>query len=355
MNAINFGVWGLGRIGLVHCDQFSRQRGLYSLSAVCDLAPERVAKAAAENTCAGYEDAASFLADPKVELVIIATRSLDHVAHAAQALAAGKRVLLEKPVAVTAKDLRKLEQLDRDYPGMLFCGHNHRFEPAFEHIQKIIASGVLGSVHSVKIRRHHSFRRRCDWQALLACGGGQLSCWGPHVIDHALQFIQAPVRQVWSRLQRINSPGDADDHFKILLAGENGVVVDAEASDAVAVPDAYCSVDGTRGSLVSSDERTLKLKYIESGHDLPEISAEAGLPPEAGGQGHADAIPWREEEIPVEPRTNMWEHVEVAMARHLYQALRNGVPFPVTNAQAMETVRIIEIVKSQNPQFAWAS
>jgi len=355
MNPIKYGVWGLGRIGIVHCEQFSILGEMYELAAVCDLDQTRVDKTARDHDCAGYLEADGFLADPNVELVIIATRSLDHVAHAAQALASGKRVLLEKPVAVTGKDLRQLQQLDRDYPGMLYCGHNHRFEPAIEHIRKIIDSGILGSVYAVKIRRHHPFRRRCDWQALLSHGGGQLSCWGPHIIDHALQFIQAPVTEIWSDLRRVHSPGDADDYFKILLKGENGVVVDAETGDAVALPDAFCTVYGNRGSLVCAEEQTLQLKYFEPRYVLPEITANAGLPPGRGGQGHEESIPWVEETIPVEPATNMWEHVEVAMARHLFDAIRGGIPFPVTNAQAMETVRIIETIKSQNPQFNWMS
>jgi hypothetical protein len=47
----------------------------------------------------------------------------------------------------------------------------------------------------------------------------------------------------------------------------------------------------------------------------------------------------------------MWDHVEVAIVRHLYRALRQGVPFPIANADALEVVRIIGLVKEQNPQF----
>jgi scyllo-inositol 2-dehydrogenase (NADP+) len=353
MNPIKLGVWGLGRIGAVHCQYFSAAREMYQLTAVCDQDRARVESMAGEHGCAGYLDAADFLADPDVELVIIATRSLDHVAHATRALAAGKRVLLEKPIAVTGDDLQKLRELDQEYPGMLFCGHNHRFEPAIERIREVIASGILGAVYLVKIRRHHNFRRRADWQALLSCGGGQLSCWGPHLIDHALQFIKGPVRDIWSHLTRVNTPGDADDHFKIILVGENGVVVDAEASDAVALPDAYCAVYGNRGSLVCADEKVLQLKYIDPGYVFTEITASAGLPPQTRGYGSEEAVPWLEKTVKVQPDTSMWEEVEIQMARHLYRAIRGNTPFPVSNAEAMEVVRITEVMKRQNPQFKW--
>ena len=45
--------------------------------------------------------------------------------------------------------------------------------------------------------------------------------------------------------------------------------------------------------------------------------------------------------------------VEVETARHLYRALREGVPFPISNADALEVSRIIQVVKEQNPEFKW--
>jgi len=62
---------------------------------------------------------------------------------------------------------------------------------------------------------------------------------------------------------------------------------------------------------------------------------------------------WIEENRKVEPDTNMWEQVEIDIARHLYSAIRMNIPFPVTSAQALEVVRITGIVKKQNPKFNW--
>ncbi len=65
-------------------------------------------------------------------------------------------------------------------------------------------------------------------------------------------------------------------------------------------------------------------------------------------------LPWIEETRPVEPDTHMWAQVEIELARHLYNALRNGIPFPIRNSDALEVARISEIVRKQNPQFHWA-
>ncbi len=64
-------------------------------------------------------------------------------------------------------------------------------------------------------------------------------------------------------------------------------------------------------------------------------------------------LPWIEETRDVTPDTNMWAHVEIALAGHLHDAIRHGVPFPVKNADALEVVRITSIVKQQNRQFDW--
>jgi len=353
MTAIKFGICGLGRIGFVHARHFSGEKEMYELVAGCDNDPQRVNKLVEEYKCTGYTNFEEFLNNPEMELAIIATRALDHVTNAQQALVAGKTVLLEKPIAVTESDFRKLQKIDKEYPGKLFFLYNHRFEPAFLNIREIVDSGALGDLQVVKLCRHHPFRRRGDWQSLLECGGGQLSCWGPHLIDQALQYINAPVKDVWSHLRRIITPGDADDHVRIIIVGENNVVAELEVSDAVALPSAYCTVYGSRGTLVCADEKNIQLKYIDPRYKLPEISARVSQPPLSGGYGNEEKFPWIEKTVKVQPDTNMWEQVEIDIARNLYNAIRRNIPFPVKNSEALEVVRITEMVKNQNPQFNW--
>lgn len=352
MDTIKFGICGLGRIGSVHARCFTNEKDRYKIVAGCDREPQRTNKLREDYGCAVYNDFEMFLKNPDMELVLIATRSLDHVVNAEQALAAGKYVLLEKPIAVTSNDFKKLKRLNKKYPDKLFFLHNHRFEPSFQSIQRIIASGVLGDIYMVKIRRHHPFRRRGDWQTILSYGGGQLSCWGPHIIDQAIQFIHSPVKDIWSNLKRINTLGDADDHVKIMMVGENGIVADLEISDAVALQSAYCTVYGNRGSLICADEKTIQLRYLDPEFNLPERSVNSGLPL-AGDFGEKENLPWIQKTVAVEPDGNMWELIEYEIARHLYRAIRENVPFPVANADALEVVRVTERVKKQHPQFNW--
>ncbi len=355
MSRINFGIWGVGRIGQQHAAIFSRRSEEYRLVALCDRDSGTLAATAARFGGTSWQEAADFLNNPELELVIVATRSLDHARHAAQALAAGKTVLLEKPIGVTAADYELLQQLVARYPGKLYFGHNHRFEPAFMNAREIVASGLLGRPYLIKICKHHNFMRRRDWQMQLGHGGGQLSVWGPHIIDQGVQWLGAPVRKVESYLRRILTPCDGDDHVKITLTGENEVVAELEIGNAFALPEPYCAVYGDRGALrYGQEQQQIELKYLDPAFHWPAIESATVRDGPAGGM-HADPVlPWIEEQRTVVPETSMWEQVEIEIAARLYAALRGTTPFPVTSAEALEVMRITEIVKQQNSQFNWA-
>ena len=354
MPAIKFGVCGVGRIGRQHCRYFTQNAENFRLVAVCDIDRARVDAVTADYGGSGYTDFARFLADPEMELAIIATRSLDHARNAAQALAAGKTVLLEKPIAVTSADFRLLQELNAAYPDKLYFCHNHRFEPAFENTRTILDSGLLGKIQMVKLCKHHPFMRRNDWQMRLDCGGGQLSVWGPHLIDQGLQLMGAPVRDVWSCLRRVLTPGDADDYVRIMLVGINDVLIELEISNSVALPGPYCTIYGDRGALqYGQDQKTLQLRYLDPQFCWPDAAADPETPVLGRPLSADPKLPWIDEMRPAQPDTNMWEFVEIEIARHLHAAIRHNIPFPVKNADALEVVRITEIVKEQNGQFDW--
>ena len=110
MSIINFGIWGLGRIGNTHMRHFSSLTERYQPVAVCDVDATRANEMADAKQCQAYDQPQTFLNDSNMQLVIIATRSLDHAAHAKMALQAGKTVLLEKPIGVTEKGKYFIEQ-----------------------------------------------------------------------------------------------------------------------------------------------------------------------------------------------------------------------------------------------------
>ena len=349
---LRVGIWGLGRAGYgMHCSEIDQYPDEIEIVAGCDLEQERLELLNKRYPQAQtYLDGDAFLADPDVEVVAVAVRSPQHVDYALRALDAGKCVFLEKPVALTYAAARKLEAAARKRPEKLFFRHNRRFEAAFHHVLEIMHSGVLGEVFEIKLARHE-FSFRADWQAIVDCGGGQLNNWGPHLIDQSLRLLESPLESLWSDLKTVTALGDAEDHVKVVMRGENGRVVDFEISDGVAIPSPVYAVYGTRGTLISEDEQDIRLKYVDPACEMPRgrRSADPGTPP-IGGSFHSDAEPvrWVRKTIMVEPADKR----QVTDIYHdLYLAIRKHVPFPVTLEEAIGNVKVMEEIKKQNPRF----
>ncbi len=339
-NAIKIGIAGLGRAGFkMHGEELKGREETFRIVAACDLIAERRDKTRTQYDCKIYADIADMIADPDVELVDIATRSADHCRQAIMALEAGKYVFLEKPISLSYNEAQQLQAAAGKFPGKLFIRHNRRFDPDFLHVREIIASGVLGDVFEIRLARH-GFSRRDDWQTIIAHGGGQLLNWGPHIIDHALRFLESPVASITGDLKRIAAVGDAEDHVKIILKGENGRLVDLEISGGVAIGSATYRVFGTRGSLELSGSE-IKLKYLDPAVPLMEKTANPGTPGETFGT--PDKLTWVEQTLAVREGNNhiIWDH--------LYQAIREGQAFPVTMDEALDVMRVISAVKAGTP------
>jgi hypothetical protein len=95
----------------------------------------------------------------------------------------------------------------------------------------------------------------------------------------------------------------------------------------------------------------IRLRYIAPDFQAPDLCVEANTA--SYNNRYDQEIPWVDETLHVDPVGDMWEYIDRKLIRHMYDTIRNGVPFPIQNYDAFETVRIMQTVKAQNPQFAW--
>lgn len=333
---IRIGLAGAGRAGWgMHCKELEGKERLFRIVAACDLIASRRKAMAERYGCKTYERLEDLMADPDVELVDVATRSSDHCVHGLLALAGGKHVFMEKPLACTYEEALRLLEAERQSRGRLFVRHNRRFDPDFLHVREVMESGILGEIYAVRLCRH-GYQRRDDWQTILAYGGGQLLNWGPHIIDHGLRLLESPVAELWSDLKRVAAVGDAEDHVKIIMKGENNRLVDLEISGGVAEPSPQYAVYGARGTLTVTDGQ-MSLRYLDPAVPLPEKRADPGTPGETFGS--AESLSWLTETMPVAParEMNIWEE--------LYRSIRLGETFPIALEEALEVMRIISEAK----------
>ncbi|MGN0871881.1 MAG: Gfo/Idh/MocA family protein [Victivallales bacterium] len=341
---IKVGILGLGRAGrgMHYKEILNCNADYFDIVAACDCDQKQIEKTKNEfpdlNT-KYYTKFEEMLADKNVELVAVATRSLDHVKHALQAAKAGKIVFVEKPVTPSVREFDKLIVWEKKHPGTIFIRHNRRFEPCFNHILDILKTGKLGWVYEIKLARNN-YSWRADWQTLIEYGGGQLLNWGPHIIDHSLQLLQSPVKSVWSNLKLVAAKGDAEDHIKIVFTGENGRIVDMEISGGVAISEPVYIIHGTKGSLVSQDEKRIRIKYQNPAIPTPVFSSDPGTP---DGFGAPFTPEWIEDDLQVAPSIGCQTNT---IWKDLYFAIRENKPFRITLEEAREVVRITELVKA---------
>src|ERR1700722_13213107 len=102
---MKFGLIGAGAIARTYGEAFGALKS-HQLVAVADIDAARAEAIAGPQYAKVYGDATSLLADPDVEAVIIATPPITHEAITCEALASGRHVLCEKPLAVTSMAAR---------------------------------------------------------------------------------------------------------------------------------------------------------------------------------------------------------------------------------------------------------
>ncbi|HET9168047.1 MAG TPA: Gfo/Idh/MocA family oxidoreductase [Actinospica sp.] len=120
----------------------------FRLRWMCDLDLDRARRAlGAYSTVPATDDYARVLADPEVAAVAIATPAATHRDLALAALAAGKHVLVEKPLASGYAQGREVVEEAERRGLILMCDHTYCYTPAVSYIRELIASGELGDVH----------------------------------------------------------------------------------------------------------------------------------------------------------------------------------------------------------------
>jgi scyllo-inositol 2-dehydrogenase (NADP+) len=338
-DALRVGLCGIGRAGFNMVRRDLEKHSNIKVIAGFDLLEERTRQLAEICSSRVYTTFKQMLKDEDLELVIVATRSHEHVPMAIQALKAGKDVLVEKPMALNLAGADKLIAAAKKLGRRLFVRQNRRFDAPFLQAMEIVRSGKIGKLFSVQLRQG-GYQRRSDWQTMKKFGGGQLLNWGPHLIDWAHQFIGGKATDIWADLKLIAAAGDAEDYVKLLMRGESGVVVDIEISGATAIPQTPWTLTGSNGSLIIDAKNHCHLKYFD-GAQLPQVKATGETPVGKSGShfSGSEDIKWIEEEFPASPAKprNFW--------LELYSSVRHGTEFPITLEQARENMRVITLAK----------
>jgi predicted dehydrogenase len=220
---MNVAIIGCGLIGQKRAKSLAGAR----LVICADSNPakaEQLARGAAG--CVSTSDWRQAVVREDVSAVVIATPHDSLAEIAAEAIAAGKHVLVEKPAARHARELRGLPDRAGQKGVLVRVGFNHRYHRAFRQARQIVDSGALGPLMFLRARYGHGGRigYEKEWRARPELsGGGELIDQGVHLIDLARWFLGdfAEVRG-YAHTYFWDMPVD-DNTFLLLKTGQKQV------------------------------------------------------------------------------------------------------------------------------------
>jgi scyllo-inositol 2-dehydrogenase (NADP+) len=280
-------------------------------------------------------DALAACAAPDVDLVVVATPNALHEPLARAALEAGKHVLVDKPMALSARAIDGLATLARRQDRQLEVFHNRRHDGDFRMLRSLLQAGTLGELRLLELRWDR-FRPVVPggWRHEQQPGAGVLWDLGPHLLDQALALLGSP-DDFSADLACQRDGAVTTDYFELTLRyGATRCIV--SASNLVAEPRPRFAAHGSQGS------------WLGFGVDPQEAALKAGVrPDEAGFRASlprqrslfVDAAGVRTE-TPVEPGDWRAFYVELAAA------LRGEGPLPVGAAAARDVVALIEAAEA---------
>ncbi len=154
MDPIRWGVIGVGRFGLMHARVAASLPGI-QLVALCNRNADKLATAGAEFSGPRlFTDYRQLVESPEIDAVSVTTHWRDHCEVAMVALASGKHVLLEKPMAATLDECRRLIAAAEKSRGFLMIGHICRFDPRITLAKNAIDEGRIGRILSMHAKRN---------------------------------------------------------------------------------------------------------------------------------------------------------------------------------------------------------
>jgi scyllo-inositol 2-dehydrogenase (NADP+) len=267
-----------------------------------------------------------------VDVVIVASPSPLHAAHAASALRAGKHVVVDKPLCATVAEARELSLLASHSRRKLAVFQNRRWDSDFLTLQSLIRSHRLGDINAYHARWDRFRPQVTDrWKDSGEPATGTLYDLGSHLIDQALVLFGRPDwLQADVFIQRPN--GIACDGFEILM-GKGRLRITLAVSLLSADGGPRYRVHGSRGS------------FVKSGLDPQEDQLKAGMLPTEHSFGIEPAEQWG---TLVHGDSGQREVVTAERGRWLsfYESVRRAIelddPLPVGADAALEITEIIE-------------
>jgi predicted dehydrogenase len=212
MQTIGVGLIGTGYMGKCHALAWNavrpvfgdgpRPRLVHLGEATAELAASRAEAFGFEKSTGDWREV---IADPEVEVVSITTPNAFHADMAIAALAAGKHVWCEKPMAVAYADAERMAEAAAASGQVTALGYNYIQNPVVRHIRGLLQEGVIGTVNHVRFEMDEDFMADPEapfyWKSEASSGYGALDDFGVHPLS-LIHYLFGGVQYVMARLAK---------------------------------------------------------------------------------------------------------------------------------------------------------
>lgn len=226
---INVGVLGVG-FGITHVRALAGGLGSLRLKTVCDMNTERLEKVKTELSSKSdvifSQNYLDLLNDPEIDVVSLSLPHHLHQRFVEEAAAAGKQIMLDKPLARTEEEGRAIAEAVKKAGIQFMVAFNFRFHPLYQAMQKKIAAGAIGKVQLALTRHDQRFYypNGSNWKNSQSVGGGAIIGSGVHNLDF-MRFCLGDPEEVYAcgitDLKRL----DAEAGATVVFRYANGTIV----------------------------------------------------------------------------------------------------------------------------------
>jgi predicted dehydrogenase len=232
---VRIGVVGAGAIAqLTHLPVLSKMRAA-KLVAICDNdRPKARSLADRFDIPDVYTDIEDLLEANELQASVVATPNHLHEPHVLSAIAAGIDVLVERPLALTAKGVERIVNAAARAGRKVLVANNHRFRSDVQALAGFLRGGELGKLTGIRAGAYHHKRAEQGWrQRRVEAGGGSFFDYGLPLVDLALWLSDFPEpERVVAHIDRSAGKNAVEDAMLVQLKCVSGITFNFDVSGA---------------------------------------------------------------------------------------------------------------------------
>lgn len=289
MKRLGVGLIGTGFMGRAHALAFRNAQAVFELPMQLELHALADADANRAESCAAtwgftrsHATWQALIDDPQVGLVAITTPNQLHAPMALAALAAGKSVYCEKPLAISFEQAGEMRDAARKAGVVTRVGYNYQQNPILEWVRDYLRSGLLGSLLSFNGEFSEDFMADplapFNWRCRIDQAGGALADLGSHILAMS-RYLMGDVAEVCADLQNVHSqrplPGESDESAPVAVDDQAHILLRFSNGARGTVHTSWLAhgrknrlafeIRGTLGTLVFDQERLNELRLYRVG------------------------------------------------------------------------------------------